>query len=258
MVEATGISPEAPGACCGRKASDYRGFTAQAGRTKPLVEGGWKTVAPSSIAFVGMDIPVDLNEAGISKVLDDFAAAARRAVAAGFDVVEIHAAHGYLLHQFLSPLSNQRTDRYGGSLANRARLLLEVVDRIRQVIPKETPLFVRFSGTDWVVGGWSVEETAQVATWAQEHGADFFDISSGGLAQDIFISVSPGYQVPLTERVRELGGVQASAVGKITSPRQAENILAEGRADAIFLARELARDPHFAFRAARELGAEID
>nr|WP_029106282.1 NADH:flavin oxidoreductase/NADH oxidase [Mycobacterium sp. URHD0025] len=242
----------------GRKASDYRGFTAQAGRTKPPAEGGWMTVAPSPIPFTGMHAPIELDAAGIAKVLDDFGAAAQRAVDAGFDVVEIHAAHGYLLHQFLSPLSNARTDGYGGSLQNRARLLLEVVDQIRNVIPETIPLFVRFSGTDWVDGGWTVDETARVAGWAQQHGADFFDISSGGLIGDIFISVSPGYQVPLTERVRELGGVRASAVGKITSPHQAESILTEGRADAIFLARELTRDPHFALRAAHELGAEID
>jgi 2,4-dienoyl-CoA reductase-like NADH-dependent reductase (Old Yellow Enzyme family) len=154
-----------------------------------------------------MDAPTELDAAGITKVLDDFAAAARRAVNAGFDVIEIHAAHGYLVHQFLSPLSNVRTDGYGGSLQNRARLLLEVVDRIRDVIPETAPLFVRFSGTDWVDDGWTVDDTASVAAWAQQHGADFFDISSGGLIRDIFISVSPGYQVPLSERVRELGGV---------------------------------------------------
>jgi len=242
----------------GRKASDYGVDTAQSGGTKPAEEGGWTTVAPSPIPFTGMDTPSELDSSGIAKVLDDFATAAQRAVAAGFDVIEIHAAHGYLLHQFLSPLSNARTDGYGGSLENRARLLLEVVDRIRGVIPETTPLFVRFSGTDWIDGGWTVDETACVARWANERGADFFDISSGGLTGDIFISVSPGYQVPLTERVRELGGVLASAVGKITSPDQAERILADGRADAVFLGRELIRDPHFALRAAHELGAQID
>ncbi|MFC5503110.1 NADH:flavin oxidoreductase/NADH oxidase [Lysinimonas soli] len=293
MMEATGVSPEAritsecaglwndaqrdrwarvvdfvhsQGAAAGiqlahsgRKGSDYRGFTAEAGKTKPESEGGWTTVAPSAVACVGMDVPVELDRAGLDKVVDDFGAAARRAVEAGFDLIEIHAAHGYLLHQFLSPLSNRRTDEYGGSLENRARLLLEIVDRVREVVPESMPLFVRFSGTDWVAeGGWTPEETARVCSWAVDRGADFFDISSGGLVRDIFISVSPGYQVPLTELVREQGRVQAAAVGKITTPAQAEAILQEGRADAVFLGRELTRDPHFALRAAKELGVEID
>ncbi len=292
MVEATGVSPEAritsecagiwneeqqeqwarivgfvhsQGALAGmqlahsgRKGSDYRGFTDEAGRTKPVAEGGWETVAPSAIAAPGFDVPLELDEAGIRKIVDDFGDGARRAVRAGFDVVEIHAAHGYLLHTFLSPLSNHRTDEYGGSLENRARLLLAVVERIRSVIPDSMPLFIRFSGTDWVADGWTPEETARVAGWAAELGADFFDISSGGLLRDIFISVSPGYQVPLAETVRELGGVRAAAVGKITTPAQAEAVLAEDRADAVFMARELIRDPHFVFRAAAELGVDID
>ncbi len=242
----------------GRKASDYRGFTAEAGRTKPVFEGGWIPLAPSAVACPGMDVPAELNLAGIDAIVDDFGSAARRAVEAGFDVIEIHAAHGYLLHSFLSPLSNLRQDGYGGSLENRARLLLRIVDRLREVVPVTMPIFVRFSGTDWRDDGWTPEETAQVASWAQEHGADFFDISSGGLIRDIFISVFPGYQVGLTETVRRLGGVRAAAVGKITTPQQAEDILAEGRADAVFLARELTRDPHFALRAAAELGADIE
>jgi 2,4-dienoyl-CoA reductase-like NADH-dependent reductase (Old Yellow Enzyme family) len=242
----------------GRKGSDYRGFTVDAGKTKPAAEGGWQTVAPSAIACPGMDVPQELDVAGIEKVIADFGAAAARAVHAGFDVIEIHAAHGYLLHSFLSPLSNERTDDYGGSLENRARLLLRIVDRIREIVPATMPLFVRFSGTDWVDGGWTPEETARVASLAQDHGADFFDISSGGLIRDIFISTFPGYQVGLTETVRRLGGVRAAAVGKITTARQAEDILAEDRADAIFLGRELTRDPHFALRAASELGVDID
>lgn len=292
MMEATGVSPEAritsecaglwndaqrdrwarvvnfvhsQGAAAGiqlahagRKASDYRGFTAEAGRTKPAAEGGWTPVAPSAIACPGMDVPWALTVEGIDRIVDDFGSAAVRAVEAGFDVIEIHAAHGYLLHSFLSPLSNHRTDEYGGTLQNRARLLLRIVDRVRASVPEGMPLFVRFSGTDWTDDGWTPEETATVAAWAQEHGADFFDISSGGLIRDIFISVFPGYQVGLTESVRRLGGVRAAAVGKITSPQQAEDILAEGRADAVFLARELTRDPHFVFRAAAELGAEVD
>lgn len=242
----------------GRKGSDYRGFTAEAGRTKPASEGGWRTVAPSAIACPGMDTPAELDGAGIDAVVEDFAAAATRAVRADFDVIEIHAAHGYLLHSFLSPLSNERTDEFGGPLENRARLLLRIVERIRSVIPSTMPLFVRFSGTDWADDGWTPEETAKVAAWAQELGADLFDISSGGLVRDIFISVFPGYQVALAETVKRLGGVPVAAVGKITSPDQAEEILSAGRADAVFLGRELIRDPHFVFRAASVLGAEID
>lgn len=241
----------------GRKGSDYRGFTAEAGRTKPVAEGGWQPVAPSAVACPGLAIPVALDKAGIAKVVDDFASAARRSVEAGFDVVEIHAAHGYLLHSFLSPLSNFRTDEYGGSLENRARLLLEVVAAVRGAIPGGMPLFIRFSATDWVDGGWTVDDTATVAGWAAERGADFFDISSGGLVRDIFISVSPGYQVPLTEVVRQRTGRPASAVGKITSPQHANQLLVEDRADAIFMGRELIRDPHFVFRAAAELGATL-
>lgn len=292
MVEATGVSPEAritsecagiwndaqrdvwarivrfihgQGAAAGmqlahsgRKGSDYRGFTAAAGRTKPAAEGGWRTVGPSAIACPGMDAPHELTAEEIGAVVGQFAAAAARSVQAGFDVIEIHAAHGYLLHSFLSPLSNVRADAYGGTLENRARLLLEIVDAIRGVIPRETPLFVRFSGTDWAEGGWTVEETARVAAWAAGRGADFFDISSGGLIRDIFISVSPGYQLPLTETVRDLGGVPASVVGRISSARHAEEILASGRADAVFLGRHLTADPHFVLRAAYELGEDID
>jgi 2,4-dienoyl-CoA reductase-like NADH-dependent reductase (Old Yellow Enzyme family) len=242
----------------GRKGSDYRGFTAAAGVTKPASEGGWRPVGPSPIACPGLDVPEVLDQAGIDKVIDDFGAAAVRAVEAGFDVIEIHAAHGYLIHNFLSPLSNEREDEYGGSLENRARLLLEIVDRIREVVPERIALFVRFSATDWVDNGWKPEDTAQVAHWAHDRGADFFDISSGGLIRDIFISVSPGYQVPLTETVRKLGNVAAAAVGKITSASQAESILADGHADAIFMGRELIRDPHFPFRAAAELGVTVD
>lgn len=258
FVRSQGSVPAMQLAHAGRKASDYRGFTAEAGRTKPASEGGWTAVGPSAVACPGLDVPEELDLQGIDTVVADFRSAARRAVDAGFDVIEIHAAHGYLLHNFLSPLSNFRTDEYGGSLENRARVLLRIVDEIRAEIPETMPLFIRFSATDWVDDGWQPEDTAQVASWAAAKGADFFDISSGGLVRDIFIAVSPGYQVPLTERVRELAKVQAAAVGKITTALQAEEILQQGKADAIFMARELTRDPHFAFRAANELGVEID
>ncbi|MDO9397698.1 MAG: tRNA-dihydrouridine synthase, partial [Herbiconiux sp.] len=174
------------------------------------------------------------------------------------ELIELHAAHGYLLHEFLSPLSNERTDEYGGSLENRARLLIEVIDAVRAEIGDEVPLLVRFSGTDWAEGGWDAEQTAVVSGWAREHGADLFDISSGGTVPRASIPVGPLYQVPLAEQVRSQAGVEVSAVGLITTPQEAEEIVASGRADAVMLARELLRDPHFALRAAHELGVDID
>ncbi len=236
----------------GRKASTFSPFAGRSG-TVPPEDGGWATVAPSAIAFPGYDTPSELDEAGIAKVVDDFAAGARRAVATGFDVLELHAAHGYLLHQFLSPLSNTRTDAYGGPLEHRARLLLEVVRAVRAAAGA-VPLLVRFSGTDWRDDGWSIEDTATVAGWAREAGADFFDVSSGGnaLAE---IPVGPGYQVPLATEVKRRAGVPVSAVGLITEPEQAEGIIASGAADAVMVARAALRNPHFPLLAAEELGA---
>ncbi|HEY0374436.1 MAG TPA: NADH:flavin oxidoreductase/NADH oxidase [Amnibacterium sp.] len=236
----------------GRKASTYSPFAGATGSV-PVADGGWPTVAPSAVAFPGYDVPRELDEAGIRKVVDDFAAAARRAVEAGFDALELHAAHGYLLHQFLSPLSNGRTDAYGGSLENRARLLLEVVRAVRAAAPR-APLLVRFSGTDWRDDGWTVEETATVAGWARAAGADFFDISSGGNAA-AEIPVAPGYQVPLAEAVRRLAGVPVSAVGLITTAEQAEQVVSGGHADAVMIARAALRNPHLPLDAAEELGA---
>lgn len=235
----------------GRKGSTFSPFAGPAG-TVPVADGGWATVAPSPIAFPGYAAPQELDAAGIGTVVQDFAAAARRGVEAGFDVLELHAAHGYLLHQFLSPLSNTRTDGYGGPLANRARLLLEVVAAVRAEAPS-TPLFIRFSGTDWREDGWTVEETATVAGWADEAGADFFDVSSGGNAPAP-IPVGPGYQVPLAEQVKRLAGVPVSAVGLITTAEQAEEIVATGRADAVMIARAALRNAHFPLVAAEELG----
>lgn len=242
----------------GRKGSDYKLFTDKCGTTKPVAEGGWETVAPSPLAYPGFDVPRELDTVGIDQVVDDFATAARRSKEAGFDVVEIHAAHGYLIHQFLSPLSNERSDEYGGSLENRARLLLRIIEAVRASIGDDLALFVRFSGTDWVKGGWDEHQNASVAAWAREAGADFFDISSGGLLNGIFISVEPGYQVPLAEHIGQTGEVSVATVGLITTPAQAEAIVASGRAEAVMLGREMIRDPHFALRAAHELGEEID
>ncbi|MFB2581772.1 NADH:flavin oxidoreductase/NADH oxidase [Herbiconiux sp. P15] len=240
----------------GRKASTYRSWSEPQG-TVPESDGGWPTVAPSAVAFEGYDTPRALRLDELPGIVEDFRAAARRAVDAGFEVIELHAAHGYLLHQFLSPLSNERTDEYGGSLENRARLLLEIVRAVRAEIGDELALLVRFSGTDWVEGGWDAQQTATVAGWAQQAGADLFDISSGGLVS-AKIPVGPLYQVPLASEVKEGSGVEVSAVGLITTPQEAEDVVASGRADAVMLARELLRDPHFALRAASELGVEID
>ncbi|WP_439591470.1 NADH:flavin oxidoreductase/NADH oxidase [Microbacterium sp.] len=240
----------------GRKASTWSPFSGRRGSV-PLEDGGWPTVAPSAVAFDGYAEPAALDTAGIDAVVADFGAAAQRAVDAGFDVIELHAAHGYLLHEFLSPLSNRREDAYGGSLANRARLLLRIVDAVRTTAP-DAPLFVRFSASDWAEGGLDVDEIATVARWASDRGADFFDISSGGLVAHQQIAVGPGYQVAFAERVRREAGVPVSAVGLITDAAQAESIVAAGEADAVMAGREWLRDPHFALRASTELGVEID
>lgn len=239
----------------GRKASTWWPWADESGAV-PVAEGGWTTEGPSAVAFEGFAPPAALDAAGIDRVVDAFAAAARRAIDAGFDVLEIHAAHGYLLHEFLSPLSNRREDAYGGSLENRARLLLRVVDVVRAE-SGDAPIFVRISATDHAAGGFVPEEAAQVGDWAVAHGADLIDVSSGGLVAHQRIDAHPGYQVPLAAAVRRGGRIPASAVGLITDGAQAETVLASGDADAIFAGREWLRDPHFGLRAAHELGAAI-
>ncbi|WP_347978515.1 NADH:flavin oxidoreductase/NADH oxidase [Microbacterium sp. ProA8] len=240
----------------GRKASTWPPFSGRRGSVAAS-DGGWTTVAPSAIAFDGFAEPVALDLDGIDRVVADFAAAARRAVAAGFQVLELHAAHGYLLHQFLSPLSNHRNDEYGGSLENRARLVLRALDAVTDAAPG-VPVIVRFSATDWADGGWDADETATVAGWAAERGADFFDISSGGLVAHQQLTTGPGYQVDLAARVRREAGVPVNAVGMIDDAAHAERVLAEDAADAVMAGREWLRDPHYALRAAAELGADID
>lgn len=254
FIRSQGASSGIQLAHAGRKASVWPEPMRLPG-SQPLHEGGWQTLAPSAVAFTGLREPMALDEAGIAAVVDDFRSAARRAVAAGFDVVEVHAAHGYLVHQFLSPLSNLRDDRWGGSLENRARLLLELVRVVRDVIGERMPLFVRFSATDWAPGGWDEEQTAIVAGWAAEAGADFFDISTGGLVRDVRIPVGPAYQATHAEFVGDRAGVSVSAVGRITTPAQAEALVASGAADAVMFGKAMMRDPHFALRAAHELGA---
>ena len=242
----------------GRKGSTHRGWAPVATGTVPAADGGWPTVGPSAIAFGEYAAPRELATEEIADVVAEFVAAAERSVAAGFDLIEIHAAHGYLLHQFLSPLSNLRTDEYGGSLENRARLVLDVVRAVRAAVGDEMPVFVRFSATDYAEGGWNREDTATVSAWARDAGADFFDISTGGNVSGVTIPLSPGYQVPFADFVASTAGVPVNAVGLITESAQAEQIVASGQAQAVMLGREMMRDPHFALRAAHELGVEVD
>ncbi|WP_291051427.1 NADH:flavin oxidoreductase/NADH oxidase [Herbiconiux sp.] len=275
FVRAQGAIPGIQLAHAGRKASTYRTWSPAQG-TVPVEEGGWQTVGPSALAFTGYAVPIALTVEQIAGVVDDFRVAARRAVEAGFEVIEIHGAHGYLVHQFLSPASNDRTDEYGGSLENRARLLLEIVRAIRAEVGEGVPLFVRLSATDWLdepgegedaidergeaatAPPWNQEQTALVAAWAQDAGADLFDISTGGNVLGVRIPVGPLYQVPFAEYVKQNADAPVGAVGLITTPQEAEEIVASGRADVVLLARELLRDPHFALRAATELGVDID
>jgi 2,4-dienoyl-CoA reductase-like NADH-dependent reductase (Old Yellow Enzyme family) len=214
-------------------------------------------VAPSPVAFPGYAEPDELTGAQIAAIVADWAAAARRAVAAGFEVIEVHAAHGYLLHEFLSPASNHRTDAYGGDLAGRSRLLLEVVDAVRAELPEGAPLFVRVSATEWTPGGLEVDEVADVARELAGHGVDLIDVSSGGNQIVPGIPTGPGYQVPLARTIRERSGLPVGAVGLITEPQHAEKILAERAADAILLGRVLLRDPSWPQRAAADLGADV-
>lgn len=218
---------------------------------------GWATVAPSALAFAEHEeAPVELDKAGIEKIKADFKAAAVRAVKAGFKVIEIHAAHGYLVHQFLSPLSNHRTDEYGGSFENRVRLLLEIVESINEVWPSDLPLFVRISATDWTEGGWNATESVELAKLLKEKGVDLVDCSSGGNVPSAKIPVGPGYQVQFADAVKK-AGILTGAVGMITEAKQADEIIQKGEADMVLLARELLRDPYFPLHAAKELGVEV-
>ncbi len=242
----------------GRKASTRRPWE-QPGGVVPVSEGGWDNVmAPSALPFApNFPSPHELSLDGIAHVIASFRAAAVRAIDAGFQVAELHAAHGYLLHEFLSPLSNQRTDQYGGGFENRIRLTLEVTDAVRAVWPADLPLFVRISATDWAEGGWSVEESVQLAALLHARGVDLLDCSSGGLAAHQAITIGPGYQVPFARRIRAETGMPTAAVGLITDALQAEQIVAEGSADMVLLARELLRNPRWPLLAAHTLGANI-
>ncbi|GAC1438544.1 MAG: NADH:flavin oxidoreductase/NADH oxidase [Sediminibacterium sp.] len=220
--------------------------------------GGWDTLAPSAVPFYeGERAPVALTIAGIQQVVSDFAAAAARALKAGYQVIELHGAHGYLIHEFLSPLCNLRKDAYGGSFENRVRLLLEIIAAVQKEWPAHYPLWVRISATDWAEGGWNIDESVQLAFLLKEKGIDLVDCSSGGGVRHQKIALSPGYQIPFAERIRKETGMLTGAVGLITDAQQAEEILHKEQADVVIMAREMLRDPYFAFHAAHALGQDI-
>jgi 2,4-dienoyl-CoA reductase-like NADH-dependent reductase (Old Yellow Enzyme family) len=238
----------------GRKGSTYRPWGGS-GKISEC-EGGWENVvAPSAVAFAeNYPAPHELSVGGIQEIITAFTEAARRAYAAGFRVIEIHAAHGYLLHEFLSPLSNLRSDAYGGAFENRTRIVREVVEAVRQSWPERAAVFVRISATDWVDGGWDVQQSVELARQVKELGVDLIDCSSGGNVATAKIPVGPGYQTKFAEQIRRESGILTGTVGMITSSAQAEHVIATGQADAVILAREMLRDPYFPLRAARELG----
>ncbi len=257
FLEGQGSVPGIQLAHAGRKASTTNPW--KGGKFLSEEEGGWQPVAPSAIPFYEENpAPIELDSAGIEKVISDFREASKRALSAGFKVVEIHAAHGYLLHEFLSPLSNQRKDEYGGSFENRSRLLLEVTRAVREVWPEDLPLFVRISATDWAAGGWNEKESVELAKLLKEEGVDLIDCSSGGLVPNVSIPVQKKYQVPFSEKLKSEAGILTAAVGLITTPQEAEEVLEKEQADIILLGREMLRNPYFPLEAAAELGAAID
>jgi 2,4-dienoyl-CoA reductase-like NADH-dependent reductase (Old Yellow Enzyme family) len=220
-------------------------------------EGGWQAVSSSATAFEGYPVPRELTRQEIAELVGDFAAAAERAVAVGFDVIEIHAAHGYLLHQFYSPIMNKRTDEYGGSFDNRIRFLLEVTEAVRAVIGNQIPLFVRISATDWVDEGWNLIDSVELSIKLKERGVDLIDVSSGGAIHNAKIDPKPGFQVPFATAIKTEAGIATAAVGMITEAEQAEHIVATGEADAVFLARAMLRNPRWALAAAGTLGVDL-
>jgi 2,4-dienoyl-CoA reductase-like NADH-dependent reductase (Old Yellow Enzyme family) len=241
----------------GRKGSTARPWSGHGAVT--ATDGGWTPVGPGQVPFAAnYPVPDALDAAGIGAIVAAFRSAARRALAIGVEVAEVHAAHGYLLHEFLSPLSNSRTDAYGGSFDNRVRLCLEVVDAVRAEWPESLPVFVRISATDWVEGGWDIEQSVALARLLKARGVDLIDCSSGGNVARATIPVGPGYQVPFAEQVRREAGIATGAVGLITTPEAANAIITSGRADCVFLARQLLRDPYWPLHAAEALGHAID
>jgi len=257
FVQSTGAVPGIQLAHAGRKASTATPFEG-GGSLKTAERGAWETVAPSPIPFAeGDPVPHSMSTEEIQNVIAAFEAAARRAIIAGFRTIEIHAAHGYLLHEFLSPLSNTRTDAYGGALENRLRLPVEVASRIRRAIPDDVPLFLRVSASDWVEGGWEIGQTVALARELKSAGVDLVDCSSGGLVPRAVVPVAPGYQVPFASAVRLNAGIPTGAVGLITGVEQADEIITSGKADIVIMAREMLREPYWAMKAAQAMGEEI-
>jgi 2,4-dienoyl-CoA reductase-like NADH-dependent reductase (Old Yellow Enzyme family) len=228
------------------------------GKCVPVAEGGWEVSAPSAIAFSDQSpLPRAMTDQQLDELIGYFEQGARRSLQAGFEVIELHMAHGYLLHEFLSPLSNHRTDAWGGDLQGRMRLPLRVVEAVRKVLPDEVPLMVRISSTDWVQGGWDLSSSIELAVRMKALGVDLIDCSSAGLVTHAKVPIGPGYQTPFASEIRQRASIATGAVGMITSPVQAEHIVSTGQADAVFLGRQLLRDPYFPLRAARELGAQV-
>jgi 2,4-dienoyl-CoA reductase-like NADH-dependent reductase (Old Yellow Enzyme family) len=256
FVKSAGAIPGIQLAHAGRKASTdvpWRG-----GKPIEPSNGGWKPVAPSPLAFTeSHQVPADLDKSEIQAIVNGFATATQRALTAGFEILEIHSAHGYLSHEFLSPLSNTRTDEYGGSFHNRTRFTREVVQAVRTAWPEKLPLLIRISATDWMDGGWSVEESVELARILKGFGVDLIDCSSGGTSLAARIPLAPGYQVPFAERIRREADIPTGAVGLITDAKQSDHIIRNSQADIVLLAREFLRDPYWPIHAAIELGAEL-
>jgi NADPH2 dehydrogenase len=240
----------------GRKASSARPW--DGGQLIPPSQGGWQAEGPSAIAHKEDETPpLALDQLGLARVREAFVAAARRAMRLGLDAIELHCAHGYLLHQFLSPISNRRTDQYGGSLQNRMRFPLEVFEAVRAVVPDDKPVGIKISATDWIEGGWDLPQTIEFATELRKRGLDWIDVSSGGVSPKQKIPLGPGYQVPMAEAIKKATGLTTIAVGLITQARQAEEIVASGKADIVALARGMLYDPHWGWHAAAELGGHV-
>jgi len=255
FIKEQGSVPAIQLAHAGRKASTGRPW--EGGGEVPADKGGWTPLAPSAIRYAdGYPMPREMNGAEIARAVELFAAAARRASEAGFEAIELHFAHGYLVSEFLSPLVNKRTDLYGGPRENRMRLALEIAAAARKAIPESLPLFARLSCTDWAEGGWTLEDSVELSLRLQKAGVDLIDCSSGGVVSHAKVKVGPGYQVPFAEAIRKGTGIPTGAVGLITEPKQAEEIIASGKADAVFLARQLLRDPYWPLHAAKALGED--
>ena len=257
FISAQNSIPAIQLAHAGRKASTYSPWKGR-GRIN-IDEGGWQTIAPSTIPFTeNYPNPKEMNTDDIEIVINQFKKAAERSLEAGFKLIELHMAHGYLVHEFLSPLSNFRKDKYGGSLENRCRLAIEITEAVRKFIPEGFPLFARISATDWTEGGWDINQSIQLAKWLKNAGADLIDCSSGGNIADAKIPAGPGYQVPFSQMIKKEVGILTGSVGLITSPMQAESVVRTNQSDVVILAREILRNPYWPLQAAKQLNVDVD